>query len=1179
MEADLTICSPHSSDPLINHSIDEHTVPPFDNFYLDMNGIVHACSHPEDPAAKPKNERDMMLKIFAYLDRLFNIVKPQRVCFMAIDGCAPRAKMNQQRARRFRAAQERQKAILEEQQLAAADEDYEAKDVFDSNCITPGTAFMVRLSKNLKFFIAKKVAEDAAWQMPDIIFSGHEVPGEGEHKVMEYIRHAKAQQDYHPDTRHCLYGLDADLIMLSLLSHEPHFALLREVVTFGRPQGQKSKADRMHKRDSFQVLYVSLLREYMDHEFRAALAGKINFSYNFEQIVDDFIVMCYLVGNDFLPPLPTVDIRDGGLDQMIKVYKELLPAFDGYIVDAEQCSIHPQRFETLLSHIAEGERAILLEKEHELKAGKDARRSGRGTAGSKPGSQSAGSRGELDEADDIDAAIAEMSASAGEDAVKMRYYWRKLGVEFGQQELRSMKRSYMEGLNWVLKYYYQGVPSWNWFYPWHYAPLATDMVDLADLGDTASFELGKPFLPFQQLLGVLPPQSSALLPAPYRALMTNPNSPVYEFFTDDLKIDMEGKSFEWEAIVLLKFMDEDKLLAACEMVLPSDLTHQERRQNVLGNNVLLCYDPSESMAVTSPFPNLIKDISNAHVHIRPYFFPEMPEGWAFSPKLQDGVSLGRNCVAGWPSINSHPLVVTTTLCAAGVNIFGRPSKRESMMLSISTVMDAGAAVSQESDGTTFEPEPQPEIECAESDLPPQTAREVAVSCRLLGKKRFAHFPCLVEAVVTSVSDGKQRYWLSPSREMLQKELSTDEAKAWAKEAATLGDASRSRWAIDPGPIVITLGVRMFAGMRALHGGRSTAKTWEQKEETVPWQLTVARPPHVDPRFEPVAVDAPLEAQFPPGCQVLYLEAPFSGVPAVVTSVEHGKVGIEFKWFTNVHSGMPSGADQFAIVAMQKRKAPLYFPLEYVARKLQISYTTLSKVLSLVPLTKVRNERGFWDSPGDLGLQLKFEKRNLCMPGYTQRHPSGKGWQCSAACVRIVQEYKQQFPEIFSALAKHDSYELDPQSVFKGQVVEDKVAQALKFLAIIETASLPLVPASARCLDLDMISTIEKLGDKFTQVRGTAELVLVHKMVSPKALLKPTPIGLSGVDSASHWELGDRVVCIRPSGQVPFGLRGSVVGFADDNREVEIVADEPFVGGTLICCVSLHVFMLKHLVCW
>lgn len=325
----------------------------------------------------------MFTSIFSYVDMLFGKIKPKKLFFIAVDGVAPRAKMNQQRSRRFRTAKEAQE--LKDKALRNGEKLPDEK-AFDSNSITPGekfsslvvhiyppaglfplyiptilhlvepcpdafagTPFMTRVASQMQYFINKKISEDSAWRSVTVVLSGHDVPGEGEHKIMEYIRKSRAQPDYDPNVRHCLYGLDADLIMLGLLSHDPHFCLLREEVKFGPAKKGKGGGGCVHSlfpisslhisthytcsldQINFYLLHLSLMREYLDLEFNS-IRSVLPFDYSAERVIDDFILLAVFVGNDFLPNLPDLHIHENGLERLFEVYKKVLPSLGAFIV-------------------------------------------------------------------------------------------------------------------------------------------------------------------------------------------------------------------------------------------------------------------------------------------------------------------------------------------------------------------------------------------------------------------------------------------------------------------------------------------------------------------------------------------------------------------------------------------------------------------------------------------------------------------------------------------------------------------------------------------------------------------------------------------------------------------------------------------------------------------------------
>jgi 5'-3' exoribonuclease 2 len=283
-------------------------------------------------------------------------------------------------------------------------EDERNKKSWDSNAITPGTPFMELLSVSLRYWVVKKMNSDSGWkqvrgttityitridlQQIEVIISDASVPGEGEHKIMDFIRRQRSNPGHDPNTSHVICGLvstslcstikylsffpkDADLIMLALATHEPHFRVLREDVfaqsnTACRTCGQEghyaaectanplTKVEKKpQERKPWIFLDVAILREYLEVELNVP---DVPFPFNFEQSLDDWVLLIFFVGNDFLPHLPSLEIREGAIDTLLKIWKQELPRMGGYLTNHGHLEL--ARAQIILEGVAQRENDI-----------------------------------------------------------------------------------------------------------------------------------------------------------------------------------------------------------------------------------------------------------------------------------------------------------------------------------------------------------------------------------------------------------------------------------------------------------------------------------------------------------------------------------------------------------------------------------------------------------------------------------------------------------------------------------------------------------------------------------------------------------------------------------------------------------------------------------------------------
>ncbi|KAF9778851.1 exonuclease II [Thelephora terrestris] len=1158
--------------------------------------MIRSGSHPNDEDAHFRlSEEQIFTSIFSYVDHLFGKIKPKKLFFMAVDGVAPRAKMNQQRSRRFKTAKEarevREKAERKGEKLPD-------ERAFDSNCITPGTVFMAKLSEQLKYFVNKKISEDSNWRECQVILSGHEVPGEGEHKIMEYIRKSRAQPDYNPNVRHCLYGLDADLIMLGLLSHDPHFCLLREEVKFG-PARKKHNAGL--ESINFYLLHLTLMREYLDLEFRE-IETILPFDYSLERVIDDFILLAVFVGNDFLPHLPDVHIHENGLERLFEIYKQVLPSLDGYL--NESGAIDTVRLQVLLDRMQEWEQEIFQREYSDMNwiKGKQSKHSKPGPSSnsavvmtpsqrmifdqvksfvlenrststselrraelSMPNLFSAREREFLtnlardlhltlswDEYDEEDqnlvvlrfpeSALDEQesesdsqdeAATVAVDRVLKKYDKAKMLMENAEdnfdareqlrlkQKMDDWKREYysdklrlsyddydqmnplifryIEGLQWVMHYYYSGVCSWGWFYDYHYAPRISDFVGVDKM--VFHFELGKPFRPFEQLMGVLPEASKELVPPPYRPLMYDVDSPILDFYPKDFEQDLNGKKQEWEAVVKIPFIDENRLLQAMASK-EHKLTEEERGRNRFGTSLSFSFHPGPPTVYASSLPGFFPAIHRCQCVMEPYDLPIL-DGLHLVQGLCDGVLLGAESLAGFPSLKT--IHHHATLGHHGVNIHGTESRNKSMVIHVKD--------------------------------PHEGKKTQEVAEEMIGQRVFIGWPFLQEGKVTAVSDSLFKYEKAEiipgaPEKVVQNPHPPHGVGTWRAKAERIETHYSKRCGVITDSVEILVHVVPLKGMKPLDNGAFIKEYETQDKETEQAaQLTITSVASEDPRYLE-RVPPPLSEEFPIGTKVFFLGEHAYGTAAQISGATDKTLSVILAYFAQ-----DKDENEKFKNLIREQVSESYYPLRDVAEIVGLSPKVVSKLTS-----RVMAVDGDRSGKMNLGLSLKFEGRAQKVVDYSRK--PDRYWEFSQITVDLIREYKEKFPEL--------------SEVFPGPTSGARVKELKAWLVEKGVRDFEPVPLNCDKVGKETVRKIEELVDQLSERRTQMKKVIVNG-IPRQAVLKPAH-AIYRLQN-QQFEIGDRIAMVKDSGSVPLSIKGVVIGI--NAKTLDVVWDVSFMSGSTL----------------
>jgi len=490
---------------------DMRTIRRVNNFYLDSNSLIYDAvkNNPTYDKTKHKEyENELINMVCAKIDFYVDTLQPRDCVFIAFDGVAPVAKLSQQRDRRYKSWYTSQ--IQRDLEGAAY------KESWNTCAITPGTEFMKKLNTYVSEYYESKNKNrtqnktENHISQPMYIVSSSMEPGEGEHKIFEYIRKYPERHNS-PDTTTLIYGLDADLIMLTLnhlyITNNKNLYLFRDTPEFIKSVDSSLDANRDYLLDIPEL--ATAIVEYMNEQGIHIEKDEVDDVTLKTNRIKDYIFLCFLLGNDFLPHFPAVNIRTEGIKILLNVYRETLGKDNTkFFINTATNSIQWKNFHDFISNIAKSEDSLFMD-EHKRRD-KAEKRIGYQSAQGNGGQASQGlkqGRNERNERNNTNTILSQTDDVLGTDIYKTD------DLLLLPMKERSVEK-YINPFSHDWEYRYYKSLFWRWCYKFHYSPLFKDLVKYIPHMNTTFLEKKEkqPIEDVVQLCYVLPRANFNLLP-------------------------------------------------------------------------------------------------------------------------------------------------------------------------------------------------------------------------------------------------------------------------------------------------------------------------------------------------------------------------------------------------------------------------------------------------------------------------------------------------------------------------------------------------------------------------------------------------------------------------------------------------------------------------------------------